>query len=86
MTAVPRTETLPCRGCGNVDPGGVAHVYGERKCCPDCDHRPLLRLFHYTCEHGAEGIDRDGFLLPNPPANPGVMLEPDGVDSAHWPG
>jgi len=28
----------PCRYCGSTDP--THHVYGERKCCPDCDHRP----------------------------------------------
>jgi hypothetical protein len=25
-----------------------------------------MRLFHYTCDHGAERIDGDGFLLPSP--------------------
>jgi len=29
--------STPCRGCGNASP--YVHVYGERKCCPDCDHR-----------------------------------------------
>ena len=27
-----------CRWCGAED-GPPHHVYGERKCCPDCDHR-----------------------------------------------
>jgi hypothetical protein len=30
----------PCRGCGTTDPTGEHHIWGERKCCPDCDHRP----------------------------------------------
>lgn len=34
---VPHPAT--CRGCGNVDPDGRWHLIGERKCCPDCDHR-----------------------------------------------
>jgi hypothetical protein len=29
----------PCRHCGAPE-GLPYHVYGERKCCPDCDHRP----------------------------------------------
>lgn len=33
-------EPTPCRGCGVADPEGRLHVRGERKCCPDCDHRP----------------------------------------------
>jgi hypothetical protein len=31
----------PCRGCGDTGQGPADHVYGERKCCPDCDHRPV---------------------------------------------
>lgn len=27
----------PCRWCGSANPSH--HVRGERKCCPDCDHR-----------------------------------------------
>jgi hypothetical protein len=33
-----RAEPGSCRGCGAAD-GPPSHVYGERKCCPDCDHR-----------------------------------------------
>jgi len=33
-------EGYECRYCGIAD-GPPAHVYGERKCCPDCDHRPV---------------------------------------------
>jgi hypothetical protein len=32
-------EGQPCRHC-NAPEGLPHHVYGERKCCPDCDHRP----------------------------------------------
>jgi hypothetical protein len=26
----------------------------------------MTRLWHYTCDHGATGIRRDGFIRPNP--------------------
>jgi hypothetical protein len=29
-----------CRYCGNDSMDNVQHIKGERKCCPDCDHRP----------------------------------------------
>lgn len=29
-----------CRYCTSAGMGDGAHVHGERKCCPDCDHRP----------------------------------------------
>ena len=29
-----------CRNCGSAD-GPPNHVRGEKKCCPDCDHRPV---------------------------------------------
>lgn len=38
MTVDPRD--MPCRSCGNLSLKHPAHIYGERKCCPDCDHRP----------------------------------------------
>jgi hypothetical protein len=57
-------ELVPCRGCGSVDRSGSAHVFGERKCCPDCDHRPVL--WHFTCRHAEQFIAADGFLLPQP--------------------
>ena len=31
--------TIPCRWCDRANPAD--HVPGERKCCPDCDHRRL---------------------------------------------
>jgi hypothetical protein len=31
---------VPCRGCGNLSLKDPTHIYGDRKCCPDCDHRP----------------------------------------------
>lgn len=29
-----------CRYCTSHSENDGRHVYGERKCCPDCDHRP----------------------------------------------
>lgn len=31
-----------CAGCGGAE-GPPSHVYGERKCCPECDHRAVPR-------------------------------------------
>lgn len=31
---------VPCRYCNSLSLKAPTHVYGDRKCCPDCDHRP----------------------------------------------
>lgn len=31
---------VPCRNCSSLSLLAPAHIYGERVCCPDCDHRP----------------------------------------------
>lgn len=36
----PDERDVPCRYCGTVSLRTPTHIYGERKCCPDCDHRP----------------------------------------------
>lgn len=33
-----------CRYCGNEGLNNAQHVFGERKCCPDCDHRTELEV------------------------------------------
>lgn len=31
---------VPCRYCSSLSLHAPTHIYGDRKCCPDCDHRP----------------------------------------------
>lgn len=33
-----------------------------------------MRLYHWTCDHGAQGINRDGVVRPNP--HPLLSMEP----------
>lgn len=39
-----------CRGCGCPVNDYRAHVWAERTCCPDCDHRPLPALRELIAE------------------------------------
>ena len=34
-----REVSKPCRHCDSANMLDGLHIYGERKCCPDCDHR-----------------------------------------------
>lgn len=33
-------RNVPCIYCGSPGLDAPTHIYGERKCCPDCEHRP----------------------------------------------
>lgn len=39
-----------------------------------------MRLFHYTCDHGAAAVERDGLVVPSPLRSPAST--PSGVDGA----
>lgn len=54
-----RTEALtsPCRYCGSRTVLDGLHVHGERKCCPDCDHRAAVEAVLADYDLG-EATDR----------------------------
>lgn len=49
----------PCVWCGSTAPS--SHVYGVRKCCPDCEHPPKLtqaeRVLVLLAVNGDRGVD-----------------------------
>ena len=51
-----------CRYCGSSSVTNEHHVYGERKCCPDCDHRPPEPPYCGRCEWDGKRLVSRCFL------------------------
>ena len=65
----------PCRECGNANPAD--HVYGERKCCPDCDHRAATT---------PDDLALLRHVLTDPTADPCDVDQQDAADELAWLG
>jgi len=56
----PSNHDGPCRNCSSTGTDDGWHTYGERACCPDCDHRPVTKPDASDVTHRERAHDHDG--------------------------